>query len=502
MRNTDVQWLLKLTTPRKTDSNTESETIQYFLDPRQKTIIGRAPNCQIILDSVIYPTVSRQHIKICFIKEESQSRWEVCDLNATNGTFVNEERLSGCQVLKLGDRILLGKDGAELVFSYKKLNSTVLSSRQTVEEETKLVEQSSPKTLAAKPGTEIRRETQRKQAPVNPPIPDRTVFVEAKLEQPIAENSTSEYTNFGEIRSLQSNPSPAPSKIEVVPVVDKQQAKSLWDAVVEDKVRILGGHSDSIKAISFSPDGRLLASGSEDRMVKLWHLATGQAIQSIAAHDMAVNALAFSPIPPNPLIKGSEGGILASGSADRTIKIWNLITGQPIQAIVAHEMAVNAIAFNPNGQILASGSSDNSVKLWDLARGREIQTLLKTTASVNALAFSPISPYLAPQHGKGEMLAVGTADRTIKLINLNTGKEILLISGILSAVNSLVFSPNGRILASGSNDKTIKLWDISTGKELRTVSGYVWQVGSLAISADGQKFASGSEDNAVRTWSL
>jgi WD40 repeat protein len=272
--------------------------------------------------------------------------------------------------------------------------------------------------------------------------------------------------------------------------------------MVEDKVSILGGHSDSIKAISFSPDSRLLASGSEDRTIKLWHLATGREIQSIAAHDMAVQSLAFSPIPPNPLIKGSEGGIVASGSADGTIKLWNLITSQPIQALVAHEMGVDALVFSPNGQILASGSSDNTVKLWDLARGREIQTLLKTVAPVNALAFSTISPTLAPKCGKGEMLAVGTADCNIKLINLNTGAEILLISSISSAVNSLVFSPNGRILASGTNDKIIKLWDISTGKELRTISGYVWQVGSLAMSTDGQKFASGSEDNSVRTWYL
>jgi pSer/pThr/pTyr-binding forkhead associated (FHA) protein len=174
MRNTDVQWLLKLTTARKTNSNTESETIQYFLDPRQQTIIGRAPNCQIILDSVIYPTVSRQHIKICFINEESRSRWEVCDLNATNGTFVNDERLSGCQILKLGDRILLGKDGAELVFAYRKLNNTALSSRQTVEEETKLVETSPPKTFTAKPNTELRRADRRKQESASPPIPDQT----------------------------------------------------------------------------------------------------------------------------------------------------------------------------------------------------------------------------------------------------------------------------------------------------------------------------------------
>jgi pSer/pThr/pTyr-binding forkhead associated (FHA) protein len=502
MQNTDVQWLLKLTTARKTDSNTESETIQYFLDPRQETIIGRAPNCQIVIDSVIYPTVSRQHIKICFINEESRSRWEICDLNATNGTFVNEERLSGCQILKLGDRILLGKDGAELIFAYKKLNPNGLSSRQTVEEETKLVAKFPPNTIVAKPKTEIKRAERRKQSPAKPPVSDSTVFVAPKFEQPIPEASTSEYTSFGEIGSSRSNIPPETSKIESSPVVNQQESKSLWDPIIEDNVRILGGHSDSIKSISFSPDGRLIASGSEDRTVKLWHLATGREMQAIVAHDMAVTALAFSPIPPNPLIRGSEGGILASGSVDRTIKIWNLITGQPIQALVAHEMSVNALAFSPNGQILASGSSDNTVKLWDLARGREIQTLLKTRAPVNALAFSTISPSLAPKHGKGEMLAVASADRSIRLINLNTGTEIFLISDISSAVNSLVFSPNGRILAGGSNDKTIKLWDIGTEKEIRTISGYAWQVGSLAISADGQKFASGSDDLSVRTWLL
>ncbi len=273
--------------------------------------------------------------------------------------------------------------------------------------------------------------------------------------------------------------------------------------------KALTGHNKkypkAIRSVAFNPDGTKLASGSEDRTVKLWSVKTGKEILTLTGHGIRgridivgrVYSVAFSP-----------GTKLASGSEDRTIKLWDVETGNEIRTLTGHgvkqpitgtEGEVYSVAFSPDGTKLASGSSDYTIKLWDVETGNEIRTLTGHTKEVNSVAFSP----------KDTTLASGSSDYTIKLWDVKTGNEIHTLTGHTDKVNSVVFSPNGTTLASGSWDNTVKLWDVKTGNEIHTfkwhdpkISPKMALVGSVAFSPDGTILASAAKEKTIKLWNV
>ena len=200
----------------------------------------------------------------------------------------------------------------------------------------------------------------------------------------------------------------------------------------------LGGHANSVNGISFSPDGKMLASGSGDNTVKLWNTTTGKEIKSLTGHTNGVNGISFSP----------DGKMLASGSSDNTVKLWDTTTGKETKTLTGHTNSVFGISFSPDGKMLASGSGDNTVQLWNTTTGEEIKSLTGHKNEVNGISFSP----------DGKMLASGSSDNTVKLWNTTTGKEIKSLTGHTNGVNGISFSPDGKMLASGSGDNTVRLW--------------------------------------------
>src|SRR4028118_2015710 len=141
----------------------------------------------------------------------------------------------------------------------------------------------------------------------------------------------------------------------------------------------LGGHTKLVNGVSFSPNGKLLATGSFDNTVKLWDTSTGKEIKTLTGHTNSVNAVSFSP----------NGKLLATGSSDNTVKLWDTSTGKEIKTLTGHTNLVWAVSFSPNGKLLATGSSDNTVKLWDTTTDKEIKTLTGHTNTVRAVSFSP-----------------------------------------------------------------------------------------------------------------
>jgi serine/threonine protein kinase len=251
-----------------------------------------------------------------------------------------------------------------------------------------------------------------------------------------------------------------------------------------DQPYTLKGHSSDVNSVSFSPDGEMLVTGSDDRTIKLWNLRTKQEIRTFKGHSSWIYAIAISP----------DGQIIASGSADKTIKLWNLNTGTYIRTLKGHSDSVASVAFSPDGKLLASSSLDKTIKLWNLQTNKEIRTLTGHSQTVASVAFSP----------DGKLLASGSWDKTIKLWNLNTGTDIRTFTGHSDLVLSIAFSPDGQQLASGSKDKTIKLWNLNTLKEIRTLTGHDDKVTSVAYirSSDSVILASGSNDNTIKLWDI
>jgi WD40 repeat protein len=243
----------------------------------------------------------------------------------------------------------------------------------------------------------------------------------------------------------------------------------------------LGGHAQGVNGVSFSPDGKFLATGSADRTVKLWDASTGKEIKTLSGHTYWVNAVSFSP----------DGKLLATGSADRTVKLWNTTTWEEIKTLTGRS-SVHAVSFSPNSKRLATGSGDNTVKLWDASTGKEIKTLRGHTDGVYGVSFSP----------DGKLLATGSLDSTVKLWDASTGKEIKTLSGHTNSVWGVSFSPDSKRLATGSADSTVKLWDANTGKEIKTLTGHTNGVTSVSFSPDSKFLATGSGDNTVKLWDV
>jgi len=260
----------------------------------------------------------------------------------------------------------------------------------------------------------------------------------------------------------------------------------LWELSTEWEICTLGnnwfsGHSQAVHSIAFSPTGKTLASGSEDKTIKLWNVRTFQEFFTIKGHDNSVNTIAFSP----------DGKTLASGSGDKTIKLWQMSTGKE-QHSLEHLFEVLSVAFSPDGKTLASGSWDYIIRLWDVRTGKKIATFDKHLFDVFSVAFSP----------DGTILASGSQENTIKLWNLTTLQEQQTLTGHTNSVNTVVFSPDGKTLVSGSKDKTINLWDVTTGELLYQGQAHSDSVLSVAISPDGQTLASGSADGTIKIWQL
>jgi WD40 repeat protein/serine/threonine protein kinase/tetratricopeptide (TPR) repeat protein len=299
----------------------------------------------------------------------------------------------------------------------------------------------------------------------------------------------------------------------------------LWDMTTTPNPTVLQ-HTSAVHSVAFSPDGKsLIALG--DFPSRVWDVATGRQTSVFAVngegalspdwstfagkdvdptvvklrdaksaaergtlqgHTDAVMSFAFSP----------DSTTLATGSADQTVKFWDLRT-QKLQAtlgpaIVAAVVggSVSSIAFSPDGKTLATGSQFNRARLWDIATQHEGVVLQEHADSwIWALVFSP----------DGTALAVGNDRGAVRLWDVRTGRQLPgFFKGHTDAIRSLTFSRDGLTLATGSDDATARVWDVTTGQERMTLTGHAGSVTASAFAPDGKTLATGSADGTVRLW--
>jgi WD40 repeat protein len=258
-----------------------------------------------------------------------------------------------------------------------------------------------------------------------------------------------------------------------------------WEVQSEKYLNSIANHTFPVVSIIYSPNGKIIASGGLDKKVKLWETATGkelltfsdkvktddfyniafspdgqtlaiangkelslkavsdgQSLGNFSGHSANISSIAFS----------IDGKFLATGSADKTVKIWQVSTGKVLHTFQGHTKRVNSISYGPNGEHLASGSADGSIKIWEIKTGKLIRTFDGHTGSVTSIAYSP----------QGDTLVSGSWDGTIKIWSLDSGNLIHNIQ-TRQMVNAVTFHPKGNVFASGSTDGIVKLWLTKTG---------------------------------------
>jgi WD40 repeat protein len=242
------------------------------------------------------------------------------------------------------------------------------------------------------------------------------------------------------------------------------------------------GHTDFVSKVAWSPDGRLIASASWDYSVQVWDAQTCQLITTYHGHHLAVSSLSWSP----------DGTQIASGSWDHTVQVWNVFDGK-LKYVYTTGLTdvVNAVAWSPDGNFIAAGGGDSYAYVWDATNGHLRTRYYDGSYPVETLAWSPDSKWIAS----------GGRDYMVHIWDASDGSRIIqTYSGHRKDVEALAWSPDGTMIVSGSFDHTAQVWDVKSGQTLLIYTGHSEDVVAVAWSPHDQKIASGSWDNTIRVW--
>ncbi|XP_045418641.1 WD repeat-containing protein 38 isoform X1 [Lemur catta] len=248
------------------------------------------------------------------------------------------------------------------------------------------------------------------------------------------------------------------------------------------RVKFFGRHRGEVNSSTFSPDGQMLLTASEDGCVYGWETHSGQLLWRLGGHTGPVKFCRFSP----------DGRLFASTSCDCTIRLWDVAGAKCLRVLKGHQRSVETVSFSPDSRQLASGGWDKHVMLWEVQSGQMLRLLAGHRDSVQSSDFSP----------SRDCLATGSWDSTIRIWDLRAGTPAVFhqeLEGHSGNISCLCYSASG-LLASGSWDKTIHIWKPMTSSLLVQLKGHITWVKSIAFSPDEQRLASGGYSHMVKVW--
>jgi WD40 repeat protein len=246
-------------------------------------------------------------------------------------------------------------------------------------------------------------------------------------------------------------------------------------------VRTLAGHTGRVAGVALSADGGTAISAGADRTLRVWNVVSGACLRTLEGHDDKVAAVAMTP----------DGRLAISASEDRTLRVWDVATGPCRRVLRGHEDKVAAVALTPNEYVAISASEDRTLCVWDVATGDCVRRLLGHGERVTAVSITP----------DGKMAASGSADGTLRVWDVALGRCLQVLRG-QTWLTAVALAPDGRTTVSGGLDGSIRLWDIPSGVCLRTIEAHVHCVTDVWLAPDGRLAVSASDDKTLCAWDL
>jgi WD40 repeat protein/predicted Ser/Thr protein kinase len=261
----------------------------------------------------------------------------------------------------------------------------------------------------------------------------------------------------------------------------------IWDPETGALARSLTGSVNFANHAAFSPDGGRIAVACGDGTTKLLDARSGTLTRTLKWHTGGVNAVSFRP----------DGQLVATAGQDGLIKLWDADSGALKASLQGHPKAIVGLAFRPDGKRLSSASQDGAIKLWDVESPTEAHPdpsamPIPAGSGLQVAAFRP----------DGRRVATSGADGSVQLRDAETGAEVRTFRGHVKPLAALAFSPDGRVLATAGQDNLIKLWDAESGTETATLRGHTARLTALAFRPDGKLLASAAWDLTVKVWDL